>query len=113
RQPGWEYGRADQSAGAGRHHLGGWWCKVQTVPRPIYGQQAVARFWLSVARKSPRPLTYTPDEINGDPAILVWDESRLAGVLSLTLSDAGIQDIYALLNPEKLSYLQKQLAARK
>jgi RNA polymerase sigma-70 factor, ECF subfamily len=87
--------------------------KVQTVPRPIYGQQAVARFWLSVARKSPRPLTYTPDEINGDPAILFWDEGRLAGVLSLTLSDVGIQDIYAQLNPDKLAYLQKQLAARK
>jgi RNA polymerase sigma-70 factor, ECF subfamily len=86
--------------------------KVQTVPRPIYGQQAVARFWLSVARKSPRPLTYTPDEINGDPAILFWDEGRLAGVLSLTLSDIGIQEIYALLNPEKLAFLQRQLAMR-
>jgi RNA polymerase sigma-70 factor (ECF subfamily) len=90
--------------------------KVQTIPRPIYGQDAVARFWLSVARKSPRPLTYTPDEINGDPAILFWDEGRLAGVLSLTLSDGGIdvgiQDIYAQLNPEKLAYLQRQLSSR-
>jgi RNA polymerase sigma-70 factor (ECF subfamily) len=86
--------------------------KVQTVPRPIYGQQAVARFWLSVARKNLRPLTYTPDEINGDPSILFWDEGGLAGVLSLTLSGGGIQDIYALLNPEKLTYLQRQLAAR-
>jgi RNA polymerase sigma-70 factor (ECF subfamily) len=86
--------------------------KVQTIPRPIYGKQAVARFWLSVARRSPRPLTYTPDEINGDPAILFWDEGALAGVLSLTFSDAGIQDIYALLNPDKLGYLQQQLAAR-
>jgi RNA polymerase sigma-70 factor (ECF subfamily) len=86
--------------------------KVQTIPRPIHGQQAVARFWLGVARKSPRSLTYTPDEINGDPAILFWDEGSLAGVLGLTLSAAGIQDIYALLNPEKLAYLQRQLAAR-
>ena len=86
--------------------------KVQTVPRPIYGQQAVARFWLSVARKSPRPLTYTPEEINGEPAMLFWDEDRLAGVLTLALSDTGIQEVYALLNPEKLAYLQRQLSAR-
>jgi RNA polymerase sigma-70 factor, ECF subfamily len=87
--------------------------KVQTVPRPIYGQQAVARFWLSVARRSPRPLTYTLDEVNGEPAVLFWDEGRLAGVLTLALSDAGVQEIYALLNPDKLAYLQRQLAARK
>jgi len=87
--------------------------KVQTVPRPIYGQQAVARFWLSVARKSPRLLTYTPEEINGEPAMLCWNEGRLAGVLCLALSATGIQDVYALLNPDKLAYLQQQLATRK
>jgi RNA polymerase sigma-70 factor, ECF subfamily len=87
--------------------------KVQTVPRPIYGQQAVARFWLSVARRSPRPLTHTLDEINGAPALLAWDEGTLAVVISLTPSDTGIQEIYALLNPDKLAYLQRQLAARK
>jgi RNA polymerase sigma-70 factor (ECF subfamily) len=86
--------------------------KVQSVPRPIYGQQAVARFWVSVARRSPVPLTYTLDEVNGAPALLAWDESRLAVVISLTLSDTGIQEIYALLNPEKLAYLQGQLSGR-
>jgi RNA polymerase sigma-70 factor (ECF subfamily) len=86
--------------------------KVQTIPRPIYGQQAVARFWLSVARKSPRPLTFTPEEINGEPAMLFWDEDKLAGVLCLALSATGIREIYALLNPDKLAYLQKQLSAQ-
>jgi RNA polymerase sigma-70 factor, ECF subfamily len=85
--------------------------KVQTNPRPIYGQQAVARFWASVARKTPRPLTFSQAEINSSPAILYWDEGKLAGILSLTLSAEGIQEIYALLNPEKLAYLQKQLSS--
>jgi RNA polymerase sigma-70 factor (ECF subfamily) len=83
---------------------------VQTNLKPIYGQQAVARFWLSVMRKNQRPLTFTQAEINGSPAILFWDEGRLVGVMSLTLSAVGIQEIYALLNPEKLAYLQKQLS---
>ncbi|HEX6477731.1 MAG TPA: RNA polymerase sigma-70 factor [Ktedonobacteraceae bacterium] len=86
--------------------------KVQTNLKPIHGQQAVARFWLSVTRKIQRPLTETLTEINGSPAILFREEGRLAGVMSLTVSAMGIQEIYALLNPEKLAYLQKQLSGR-
>src|SRR5712692_5254870 len=86
--------------------------KVQTNLKPIYGQQAVARFWLSVTRKNQRPQTETLAEINGGLALLFWEEGRLVGVISLTLSAVGIQEIYALLNPEKLAYLQKQLSGR-
>jgi RNA polymerase sigma-70 factor (ECF subfamily) len=83
--------------------------KAQSNLKPIYGQQAVAHFWLSVMRKSPRLLTTTLADINGGPAILYWDEGQLAAVITMTLSEAGIQEIYALLNPEKLAYVQKQL----
>jgi hypothetical protein len=86
--------------------------KVQTNLLPIYGKQAVARFWLSVTRKNQRSLTETLSEINGSPAILLWDEGNLVGVISLRLCAVAIQEIYALLNPEKLAYLQKQLSGR-
>ena len=86
--------------------------KVQTNLLPIYGKQAVARFWLSVTRKNQRSLAETLSEINGNPAILLWDEDNLAGVISLRLCAVGIQEVYALLNPEKLAYLQKQLSGR-
>src|SRR6266516_7444185 len=88
--------------------------KVQAILKPICGQQAVARFWLfwlGPARKHQRPLSLTLAEINGSPAILYWEEGRLAMVMSLILSAVGIQEIYALLNPEKLAYLQKQLSS--
>jgi RNA polymerase sigma-70 factor (ECF subfamily) len=87
--------------------------KVQANLKPIYGKLAVARFWLSVTRKNQIPLTVTEAEINGSPALLFWVEDRLIGVMSLTLSDAGIEEIYALLNPEKLAYLQRQLSGRR
>ena len=90
--------------------------KVQTNLKPIHGKLAVARFWsfwLSGAYKDRRPLTVTLAEINGSPAILFWDEDSLAVVISLILSAVGIQEIYALLNPEKLAYLQKQLSSSK
>jgi RNA polymerase sigma-70 factor (ECF subfamily) len=84
--------------------------KVQSNLRPLYGQAAVARFWLSVTGKTPRPLTFTLAEINGGPALLFWDESSLVGVLSLTLSAVGIQEIFVQVNPNKLAYLRKHFS---
>src|SRR5438132_158741 len=63
-------------------------------------------YCLSVTATLTEPLC----ETNGRPGILFWDEGWLAGVMSLTLSATGIEEIYALLNPEKLVYLQKQLS---
>ena len=88
--------------------------KVRTNLKPIHGQEAVARFWcfwLSQARANQRPLTLTVAELNGSPAILCWEEDNLIVIISLTLSAEGIQEISALLNPEKLAYLQKQLSS--
>ncbi len=85
--------------------------KVRSNLKPIYGQQAVARFWLGAMRKNQRPLTYTLAEINGSPVFLTWDEGQLVGVLSMTLGAGSIEEIYALVNPEKLAYLQKQLSS--
>jgi RNA polymerase sigma-70 factor (ECF subfamily) len=88
--------------------------KVRSHLTPIHGRQAVARIWstwLNVAREDHWPLTITLAEINGSPAFLFWDEGNLAVVLSLTVSAEGIQEIYALLNPEKLYYLQGQLSS--
>ncbi|MBA3943989.1 MAG: RNA polymerase sigma-70 factor [Herpetosiphonaceae bacterium] len=88
--------------------------KVQSNLKPIHGQQAVARFWsfwLSLTRTNQRPLTVTLAEINGSPSILFWEEDSLVIVISLTLSAERIKEIYALLNPAKLAYLQKQLSS--
>jgi RNA polymerase sigma-70 factor, ECF subfamily len=87
--------------------------KVPASRQPIHGQQAVARFWgfwLHRDHQQPRPLTTTVAEINGSPALLFWEASRLVMVISLALSAVGIQAIFTWVNPEKLVYLQKQLS---
>lgn len=87
--------------------------KVQSNLKPVHGQQAVARFWcfwLSLVRENQRPLTFTVAEINGSPAILCWEAGILGVVISLKLSAEGIEEIYAVLNPEKLAYLKNQLS---
>ena len=86
--------------------------KVPSILKPVYGQPAVAHLWMSLLRANKRPLFYTLDKINGSLAILFWDEGKLTFVVSLSLSAEGIQEIYGLANPEKLVYLQKQLAGR-
>src|SRR5579859_366414 len=86
---------------------------VQTAIKPVHGRQAVARFWcfwLNLARPGQRPMTVTQAEINGSPALLFWDDGHLVIVLGLAQGAAGIQEIYALVNPEKLAYLRRQLA---
>jgi RNA polymerase sigma-70 factor (ECF subfamily) len=84
--------------------------KAQANRLPLHGQQAVARFWYSVSLKGMRSGFFSLAEINGGPAFLFWEEGKLAGVGILTVSDEGIQEIYALVNPDKLVYLQKQLS---
>jgi RNA polymerase sigma-70 factor (ECF subfamily) len=87
--------------------------KVKANLRPVLGRDAVARFWLhwlGPEQRSPLTLTTTVAEINGSQAILFWEEDSPVIVLSLTVSDAGIEEVYALMNPGKLAYLQKQLS---
>jgi RNA polymerase sigma-70 factor (ECF subfamily) len=87
--------------------------KARAPLTPLYGRHATAHFWTQVVGENLRRLTITLDDgINGGPALLSWDDSRLIGVLLLTASDAGIQEIYALVNPDKLVYLRKQLTLR-
>jgi RNA polymerase sigma-70 factor (ECF subfamily) len=86
--------------------------KAQAPLKPLYGQRALAHFWGDVVGENTRHLTMTLDEINGGLAMLFWDEGALVAVMSLTVSDAGIQEIYALVNPDKLAYLRSQLASR-
>ena len=88
--------------------------QVQTNLKPIHGRAAVARFWctwLDLARNDPLQLTLTLGEVNGSPALLYSDAGRLSVVITLSLSAEGIQEIDAQLNPAKLAYLQRQLAA--
>lgn len=84
--------------------------KAQANRLPLHGQQAVARFWYNVSLKGMRPGFFSLAEVNGGPAFLFWEEGRLAGVGMLTVSNGGIQEIYALVNPDKLAYLEKQLS---
>ena len=86
--------------------------KVQTAPRPIFGQHAVARFFIAITPKLSPDLTTTIDEVNGAPALLGRIGSHLDWVLTLDISDEHIQGLRVVMNPDKLAFIQRQLERR-
>lgn len=83
--------------------------KVRTPLRPIRGRSAVARYWTGMARKDPRILSLKMEEVNGHRAVVVWEGAALVAVIALMATQEGVQEIYAILNPEKLVYIQRQI----
>ncbi len=83
--------------------------KVRTVPRPIFGQHAVARFYIAIVPKLSPDITTTIDEVNGTLALLGWMGSRLEWILMLDIVDEHIQGIRLVMNPDKLAFIQRQL----
>ena len=83
--------------------------KVRTVPRPIFGREAVARFFLGLARQLPVGLTTRIEEVNGASALLGWNEAHLEWVLLLDIRDDQIQNLRTVLNPDKLAFIHQQL----
>ncbi len=83
--------------------------KASTARKPVAGPDAVARFLLGLARKSPLGLSATYAEINCGPALLVRTEQTLQYVLAFDVAGDHIQAVRVLMNPDKLAFLRHQL----
>ena len=86
--------------------------KVRAMPRPIYGPAKVARGFFGVLRKAPPGLDIQRGEVNGQPAVLAYQDGHLYSVLLLELSGERIRRLYLVVNPEKLRWLDRVLGAR-
>ena len=86
--------------------------KIQAPLRPIRGRSAVVRYWTQMARKDPRLLELRMEEVNGQLAVVAWEGAALFAVIALMATQEGVQEMYTILNPEKLVYIQRQLEAR-
>ncbi len=86
--------------------------KVRSVSRPLFGREAVARFFVGIARHQPAGQIIRIEEINGAPALLGWNGIHLEWVLALDLWDGQIQSLQVVLNPDKLAFIQQQLHHR-
>ena len=90
--------------------LVGWWRQSadepQASPRPASRGAFLAERDAQKSAASDRD----PGRDQWQSGHFVVGRGQAGRVISLTLSAGGIQEIYALLNPEKLAYLQKQLS---
>ena len=75
----------------------------------VQGRDKVVRGTLGSLRSIVSRLQVHIAEINGQAAILGHLDGRLYAVVLLELTDRGIQTIYAVLNPDKLQWLEKCL----
>ncbi|MFE4669615.1 RNA polymerase sigma-70 factor [Streptomyces sp. NPDC056716] len=92
-----------------------WWGdgggKAVAAPRPIEGRLKVARFLTGGGQRLMSGLRYTAAEINGGSALVVWDGERVVAVAGFDIRDGRITDVRAVVNPDKLEFVRRQLGA--
>lgn len=86
--------------------------KVRAALHPIFGRETLAKVFIIWANNIPADHRQFIAEINGAPAVLSWDDSRLNFVLALEIVDNAIVGLRTIMNPEKLAFLQRQLEKR-
>jgi len=79
---------------------------VLSAINPIYGVDKVGRFLEALFRKAPDNTQLKPAIINGQPGFLTYIEEQLFNVAILDITAGQIQNIYMVLNPNKLQHLQ-------
>jgi len=86
--------------------------KVAAARQPVQGRDAIMRFALGLMRKAYADARFTFEEVNGVPTLLTWSGDVLTTVIVCHVAGGQIQTAYAVLNPDKLAYIQRQLRDR-
>jgi RNA polymerase sigma-70 factor (ECF subfamily) len=73
--------------------------------RPVVGRDRVARLVVALARRVAPGASVRGATVNGEPGLVVEQDGRVEDVLVLHCSDAGIEDVFVIVNPEKLHAL--------
>lgn len=80
-----------------------------TGPQPI--AQFFAGLW-STAQRRGLSLRGEMTTVNGEPALLLFAGDGLETVFVFSVAGGAIEAIRAMRNPDKLAFLQRQLAER-
>ncbi|MER6737113.1 RNA polymerase sigma-70 factor [Streptomyces puniciscabiei] len=83
--------------------------KVSAVRRPVEGREKVVRFLVGGAERFTGGLDIVVAEVNGASALVAWAGDVLAGVACFELRDGLIAHVRTVMNPDKLTYLRRQL----
>ena len=93
-----------------------WWAdgggKVYAAPYPLHGRARVLSLLRGLLRKVPSwypDLHYSSAPVNGTPGILIWSKETLVASITCEMTEEHITNLYEVVNPDKLAYIQRQL----
>ena len=78
---------------------------VSAARKPIIGRDKVARFMMGLARQAPPTFVPRFGIFNGHPGIIGYVDGAPFTVVVLEIRDDQIQNIYSVVNPEKLRHI--------
>lgn len=84
--------------------------KAPAVRNTLHGSAIIGRFFAAVTRKAPANARTVLTTLNNMPALVVWEGEMLTTAFLFAVADQTIRVIYAIRNPDKLTYLARQLA---
>lgn len=76
--------------------------KVRAAIRPIYSSPTVLAFLYGIAKKTSADYYFEIKNVNCQPAILNYMNSKLHSIISLSIKDDKIEEFYITMNPDKL-----------
>lgn len=77
----------------------------EAAKRPIEGLDRVTRFYFSIAPGPEEDVDIRPVRVNGRPGLLVLREGSVYNVMAFRVVDGQIQEVYTVMNHEKLRHL--------
>jgi RNA polymerase sigma-70 factor (ECF subfamily) len=77
--------------------------KVTATRSPVVGRDAVAQFIHAIAARLWQGIRFSTVEVNGYPALLLLRDGQPFAITAISATSEGIDEIYWILNPEKLS----------
>ncbi|MDJ0380952.1 RNA polymerase sigma-70 factor [Streptomyces sp. G-G2] len=79
---------------------------INAARRPILGREKVARFLLGALEKYAAGVPVSFAEVNGQAALIFGE----IGILVIEFDDALVSGLRTMVNPEKLTFLRRQLS---
>jgi hypothetical protein len=79
--------------------------KAHAAGIPVAGAEKIAKFLTGLGRKARGIWEVRTALVNGRPGALTYFEGRLVNVVSLRVEDGKIQNLYIMVNPDKLPRL--------
>lgn len=75
--------------------------RISAARRPLLGPERVSKFLRGIMRKA--RATFQLTHLNGEPALLMFQDGVMTSTLSFEIDEAGIHALMIVRNPEKLS----------